>query len=97
MIDENIRLKTNVYKLEADCNRKEKLLEEILMNQNNLGKTQVARVKAENHITSAMKRHLREVRQEIQIKDDEITRLKKNIRVTKFNELETEVKMYMNE
>lgn len=72
-------------------------MEEILLNKNNLGKTQIARVKAENHITSAMKRHLREVKQEIQIKDDEISRLKKNIRITKFNELEMEVKMYMNE
>lgn len=76
MVDENIKLKTNLHKLEAECNRKDKLLEEIIMNQNNLGKTQIARIKAENHLSSAMKKHLREVKQEIQIKDDEIIRLK---------------------
>ena len=67
------------------------------MNQNNLGKTQISKIKAESHISSAMKRHLREVKQEIQLKDEEIARLKKNIRITKFSELEMEVKTYMEE
>lgn len=86
-----------MHKLEAECNRKEKLLEEILMNQNSLGKNQIARIKAENHLSSAMKKHIREVKQEILMKDEVISRLKKNIRITKFNELEMEVKTYMEE
>lgn len=67
------------------------------MNQHNLGKTQIARIKAENHLSSAMKKHIREVKQEIMMKDEEISRLKKNIRITKFNELEMEIKTYMEE
>jgi len=97
MIDENIKLKTNLHKLEAEWNRKEKLLEEIVMNQNNIGKTQISKIKAESHVSSAMKKHIREIKQEVLIKDEEISRLKKNIRITRFQELEMEIKMYMNE
>ena len=97
MVGENIKLKTTVLKLEAENIRKEKLLEEIIMNHNNLGKTQIGKIKAEGHISSALKRHLRELKQEIEIKDNEINRLKKNIKITKFQELEIEVKTYLEE
>lgn len=95
--DENLRLKTNLHKLESECNRKEKLLEEILLSQNNLGKSQISKIKAETQFSVAMRRHLREVKQEMQFKDDEITRLKKNIRSTRYHEMETEIKMYIEE
>ena len=67
------------------------------MNRSNLGKNHISKIKTENHISSALKKHLREIKHEIQIKDEEITRLKKNIRITRFNELEMEVKTYMDE
>jgi hypothetical protein len=67
------------------------------MNQNNIGKTQISKIKAESHVSSAMKKHIREIKQEVLIKDEEISRLKKNIRITRFQELEMEIKMYMNE
>lgn len=67
------------------------------MNQSNLGQNHISKIKAENHISAALKKHLREIKQEIQVKDEEITRLKKNIRITRFNELEMEVKTYMDE
>ena len=67
------------------------------MNQNSLGKTNISRIKVESHISSGLKRHLRELKQEIEIKDNEIGRLKKNVRMTRFKELEMEVKTYMDE
>lgn len=97
MVDENVKLKTNLHKLEAENIRKEKLLEEIIMNHNHFGNTQIGKIKAESHISSALKRHLRELKQEIEVKDNEINRLKRNIRMTKFQELEMEVKTYLEE
>lgn len=67
------------------------------MTQNNIGKAQISKIKAENHIATGLKRHLREFKQEIAIKDEEISRLKKNIKMTKFIELENEVKAYIDE
>lgn len=86
-----------MHKLEAECTRKEKLIEEILINQKFLGKSQINKIKADNNVSSAMRKHIRELKEELQLKDDEINRLKKNIRITKFQELELEVKMYMEE
>jgi len=67
------------------------------MNQSNLGKNQINKIKAENHVSAALKRHLRDTKQEIAMKDDEISRLKKNIRITKFHEFEMEIKVYIDE
>ena len=86
-----------MHKLEAECTRKEKLIEEILINQKFLGKSQINKIKADSNVSSAIRKHVRELKEEIQLKDEEINRLKKNIRITKFQELELEVKMYMEE
>ncbi|CAI2387658.1 unnamed protein product [Moneuplotes crassus] len=94
-VSENTKLRTNLYKLEAENTRKDKILEEIL--QNNTGIAQIGRIKAEGHLSSAMKRHIKDLRQEVEMKDEEIKRLNKNIRLTKFKELETEVQTYMKE
>jgi hypothetical protein len=67
------------------------------MNQNNLGKDQISKIKAESHISSAMRKHLRELNFKLQLKDEEINRLKKNIRITRFQELEMEIKTYIDE
>lgn len=71
---ENTKLKTNILKLEAENSRKDKILEEIL--QNNSGLTQIGKIKAESHLSSAMKRHIKELKSENEIKDEEIKRLK---------------------
>lgn len=92
-----MKLKTTLHKLEAECTRKEKLIEEILISQKYLGKSQISKIKADSNVSSAMRKHIRELKEELQMKEDEISRLKKNIRITKFQELELEVKMYMEE
>ncbi|CAI2363378.1 unnamed protein product [Moneuplotes crassus] len=94
-MSENTKLKTNIYKLEAENSRKDKILEEIL--QTSSGATQVGRIKAESHLNSGMKRHIKELKQELEVKELEIKRLKKNIRLTQFQELETEIQTYIKE
>lgn len=76
LIDENIKLKTTKQKLEAEVKKKDRIIEDILMNQNNLQKTQINKLVTGIHASAAMKKHLTDLKQDIMVKEEEITRLK---------------------
>lgn len=76
LIDENVKLKTNTYKLESEVKKKDKIIEEILTSQNSMHKTQLNKLIVGIHTSTAMKKHLKDLKQELAIKDDEISRLK---------------------
>ena len=76
LMNENVKLKTNTYKLESEVKKKDKIIEEILTNQNSMHKTRLNKLIVGIHTSTAMKKHLKDLKQKIAVKDDEIARLK---------------------
>lgn len=53
--------------------------------------------KLESHLTLALKKKIKDLRTELQVKIEEIESLKRNIKSTKLSEYEVEIKMYVDE
>ncbi|CDW71575.1 UNKNOWN [Stylonychia lemnae] len=102
--DENTRLKTKIHKLEVDLAQKERLVDDLLVQQDSFqvggpisttNKTQ--KVKLEGHLALNLKRKVRELQISLQQKVDEVELLKRNIKSTKTAEVEVELKVYADE
>ena len=57
------------------------------------GKT-LNKIKLETHLTGALKRQIKDLKIEMIKKEEEVLRLKRNIKITKLNEFDVEVKVY---
>lgn len=99
--DENVRLKTKLRMYERELDEKEDMINQ-LFNQKDistigsLGK-KLNKRKFESHLTSNLKRQVRELKQQISDKNEEITILKKDIKSTRLSELDLELRTYMDE
>lgn len=60
-------------------------------------KSGYSKVKFESHLTLALKKKIKDLKTEVQIKVEEVENLKRNIKSTKIQEYEVEVKMYVDE
>jgi hypothetical protein len=106
--DENMRLKTRVHILENELTKKERLVDDLLLQQDTFqlpmqgagstkNNSQGQKMKLESHLTLNLKRKIKDLQQEALLKYEEMEALKKNIKVTKIAELEAEMKAYMDE
>jgi len=59
--------------------------------------TKLNKWKFENHLTSNLKKQLKDSRQLLHDKDEELNRIKKEIKSTKLQELDLELRTYMDE
>ena len=66
--EENVKLKTKVHILETELNKKEKLIDDLLMQQdsfqvggNQSTKSQFQKLKLESHLTLNLKRKIKEL------------------------------------
>jgi len=50
-----------------------------------------------NHMATALKRQVRDLKHELSDKDNELTNLKKTLKNTKLHEFEIEMKLYVDE
>ncbi|OMJ81437.1 hypothetical protein SteCoe_18115 [Stentor coeruleus] len=82
--EEIIRLRTKISQVEKELNRRE---DQIDHNQN----------LKPVHLVNSLKSAIKDLKNEISIKNDEIIKLKRNIRSTKLNEIELEVQAYIDE
>ncbi len=98
--EENIKLKTKVQMIEGELSKKEKLVDDLLMQQENYqptGKVGVGKVKLESHLTMNLKRKIKDLQTQVQVKSEEAEALRRNIKSTKITEIEVEMKLYMDE
>ena len=101
--DENTRLKTRLQMIENTLQRKDKLIDDLIQAQEaNYGmpnnKRSVPSVKGEQtHLILNLKKKIRDLISEKQVINEDVERLKRNIRSTKLTEVEAEVKIYMEE
>ncbi|OMJ86097.1 hypothetical protein SteCoe_12453 [Stentor coeruleus] len=82
--EEIIRLRTKVSQIEKELSKREDQFDH---NQNS----------KPVHLVNNLKSSIKDLKNEISIKNDEIIKLKRNIRSTKLNEIELEVQAYIDE
>ena len=102
--DENVKLKTKIHILEQELTKKERLVDDLLQQQDQLPmgmpsstSSGLSKQKLESHLTAGLKRKIRELLAEMQGKQEELEQLRRNIKSTKIGEIEVEMKMYIDE
>lgn len=103
--EENVKLKTRLLFVENEIAKKDKMIDDLLVQQENnfavpkpkLSAIRVGGIKTETHLVINLKRKIRDINNEKQNLSAEIDALKRNIRSTKLSELEVENKMYVDE
>ncbi len=102
--DENIKLKTRLHIMEGELQKKEKLVDDLLMQQDSFqvgapisSKSAYSKLKLDSHLSLNLKRKIRDLQNEIAEKSNETETLKRNIKNTKISEIEVEMKMYIDE
>ena len=102
MKDENLRLKTKVQTLQAELTKKDKDVEQLSMKlQQNMmfapTNPQVKDTIFESFLVSQLKKQNREMKLELEEKDHTIDMLRKDIKLSKVAEMESEVQTYIEE
>lgn len=97
-------LKSENHKYSLELNKKDKIIEEILIDsQNNmfsnnpLNESKVLNKAKETHLFIQIKKQFKELKNEYKAKCLELETVKKNLKLTKFNEMAIELKTYMDE
>jgi hypothetical protein len=89
--DENVKLQTQLRYLEKDCLEKEGIIEDyftiIKSRQGRLGNITFNKKNIESYLTTTLKRQVKDLKQLIKEKENEITLSKKSPKSTKTNEL----------
>lgn len=97
-------LKSENYKFSLELNKKDKMIEEILIdsqsnmfNNNPLNESKVLSKAKETHLFIQIKKKFKELKNEYKAKCLELETVKKNLKLTKFNEMAIELKTYIDE
>ena len=96
---ENIVLKTQILHLEKEDGKKEKTIKELVEKIRNPPNIEIGgkKFKVKKHLLGALKGKMKEAKQENRTLKQELIRIQKDSRITMFNEIETESKIYAEE
>jgi len=92
--EENLRLKTKVNNLEKEAAKFERMIQE---SANAYQGPKDFLNKTENHLTLALKHNLKELKNVLKKKEDELTEVKKMMKYTRIQEMEAQTKAYQEE
>jgi len=92
--EENLRLKTKVTNLEKEAAKFERMIQE---SANAYQGPKDYLNKTENHLTLTLKHNLKEMRNVLKKKEDELTEVKKMMKYTRIQEMESQTKAYQEE
>ena len=100
--DENTKLRTRIFILEGDLSKKEKLIDDLLQQQEptahpGLTGLKAKKIKMEGHLAMNLKRKIRELQTVVLQRQEEAEILRRNVKNTKMAEMEIEMKMYADE
>lgn len=99
---ENLKLRTQLKFMEKEEYAKEGIIENLASNNEvttigRLGNIINNKKMTESYLTTALKRQVKDLKQLIKEREDEIISYKKNFKSTKINELDIELRSYMDE
>lgn len=84
--EENTKLKTKINQIENDLNRKEEQSENALV-----------KMASRTHLVPNLKLSIKDLKDQIKSKEDEISKLRKNVKNTKMVEIDVEIQSYIDE
>jgi chromosome segregation ATPase len=97
-------LKSENHKYNSEVNKKDKIIEEILIdsqnnmfNNNPLNESKVLSKAKETHLFIQTKKHFKELKNDYKTKCLELESVKKNLKITKINEIAIELNIYKDE
>ena len=95
--ERNLNLKTRISQYEHNIERKNKAIHDLL-DQISVGQPSVlTELSKPKHLAAALKNQIKESRELVKSKDDELNRLKSSVKVTRVQEIEVELKMFEDE
>lgn len=99
--NDNLKLKTKIKKLEQEIVNQQREMDEYIMSQNqgrvDYGMNNSYMKGANSHITQSLKNHIKEMKSELVKKDEEMSKIKRSLKATNIQELEVEMKLYVDE
>jgi len=94
----NVRLKNKVAQCNKELAERDKVIHELLDQiSSTKPNTSFTRSSKNNHLANALKKQVRETRDEIRNKEKEMKKLMKSLKVTRIQEMEVEIKMFADE
>jgi hypothetical protein len=93
--EDNLRLKTRINQLEREITKRDDLISD-LKTASLVDRPGISNIKS-LHLVTNLKNSVRELRQDIKARDEEIATLRKNIKSTKLSEMEVEIQAYIDE
>ncbi len=97
---ENVRLKTKIQQLEKEVDKKDKLLERIMEQMNadpSQSQAYSKRIDPETNLILDLKREVKDLRDQMQTKDDELQALERNLKGARIEEMELGLKLQSEE
>ena len=98
--DENVRLKAKISQYSKELEKKDKIIQELLGQvsaQPQAVATGFPKAQSTTHLVIALKKQLKDTKDEIRAKEDEIKKLKNSLKITRLQETEVEIKMFSDE
>jgi len=96
--EKNLGLKAQIAQYEREIERKDKaiqiLLNKMSLEQPNSLMTEITKPK---HLATALKNQIRDNKEDLRLKEEEIKVLRKSLKVTRVQEMEVEIKMFADE
>lgn len=91
---ENIVIKSKIHQLEKEIERKGKLIQKIIEQKNNdqgISSLYSRRVETDTSLVISYKKQVKELREELKIKEDELADMKRNLKGMRVEEIEQEL------
>ena len=89
--DENVRLKTKIQQMIGEQQRNEKDLETLMYTLQADKNSQIKTNYTESFLVQQLKKHNRQLKTELNLKEQEISELKQNVKLSKFRESESDI------
>lgn len=98
---ENMKYKTQIKKLEAELVNQQREMDEYIMSQNQgrveFGLNNSYMKSGSSHITQSLKNQIKDLRSEMKKNNEETAKIKRSLKATNIQELEVEMKLYVDE
>lgn len=94
---ENMQLKTKVLQNEKEIAKKDKDIVDIYNQFQSQAPPRLLKLKNDSYLVTSLKKQVKDLRTEKSAKEEELNNLKKKTKVTKLQEMEVEIKMYIDE
>jgi myosin heavy subunit len=98
--EDNLRLKSKIQQLDREMDKRDKIIQDLLLKVDSepaFNQSKMQRPQADSHLVVALKKQVKSIKDEIRQKEEESIKLKKNLKITRMQEMDIEKKMFTDE